>query len=268
MTVDESDQVKQRIASGFSAAATTYDTVVPYFATFAGHLVDVASPTASDRTLDVACGRGAALRELLRRCAFTKPPVGVDLAIGMVDQLRSDGVDAELHVMDVEQLGFDDGAFDLVTCGFGVFFFPDPAVALAEIWRVLAPGGRFVASVFTDGTGTYPWHGEVLEDLGRPPRRPSPVSKPDGLIKILGEVGFDAVELAMQVEERFVFRDVDEFIAWQSSHGGRILLDALDAGDRERYRDLCAERLNSHRIDAGYEMAVEVAVVSATRSPA
>jgi ubiquinone/menaquinone biosynthesis C-methylase UbiE len=68
-------------------------------------------------------------------------------------------------VGDVEELEFDDGAFDLVTCGFGVFFFPNPDAALAEVHRVTAPGGRFVASVFTAGSGTYPWLGEVLEKL-------------------------------------------------------------------------------------------------------
>lgn len=267
MAPNESDRVKQRIESGFSAAAATYDTVVPYFATFARHLVDVASPTKSDRTLDIACGRGAVLRELLRRCAFTKRPVGVDLAPGMVDQLRSDGIDADIHVMDVGQLSFDDGAFDLVTCGFGVFFFPDPAAALAEVFRVLAPGGRFVASLFTTGTGTYEWHGEVLKDLGRPPRRPSPVSQSNGLVATLGDVGFDRADMATQAQERFVFRDVDAFVAWQSSHGGRILIESLDDAGRDRYRDMCDARLREHRIDAGHEMTIGVDVVVATRSP-
>lgn len=267
MSGDEADQHKRRIASGFSAAAATYDTVVPYFATFAEHLVDVANPAASDRSLDVACGRGAVLRVLLSRCAFVNRPVGVDLAPGMVDQLRSDGVDADLRVMDVEQLGFDDDEFDLVTCGFGVFFFPDPRAALAEIRRVLAPTGRFVASLFTAGIGTYAWHKNVLDELGLPARRPSPVAQPAGLVALLGDVGFDTVEVAPQVQEQFVFRDVDEFIAWQSSHGVRILLEALDDTGRDRYRDLCEARLRAHRVDGGYEMTIDVTLVAATAAP-
>lgn len=268
MAVDESAQLKQRIASGFSDAAATYDTVLPYFATFARHLIDVASPIPSDRVLDVACGRGAMLRELLRRCSFETPPVGIDIAPGMVDQLREDGVDAELRVMDVEQLGFEDGSFDLVTCGFGVFFFPDPVKAQAEIRRVVAPGGRFVASLFTNGTGTYPWHREILAELGRPPRPPSPVSWADGLVDVLAEVGFGPVEVARELRETFIFRDVDQFVAWQSSHGGRILLDALGSDGRARYRDLCAERLEAHRTDAGYEMTIGVTNVVAMTHPA
>ncbi len=265
VTPDETDGIKRRIASGFSAAATSYDTVMPYFETFAKHLVNVASPAKSDRTLDVACGRGAVLRELLRRCDFRMRPVGVDLAPGMVDQLRADGVDADLYVGDVEQLEFDKAAFDLVTCGFGVFFFPNPDLALAEVHRVTAPGGRFVASVFTAGSGTYPWLGEVYEELGTPPGLPSPVSRSLGLIETLRDVGFDTVSVATQVEERFVFRDVDEFIAWQASHGGRIRLDALDGADRERFRDSCAARLEAHRTDIGHEMIIGVDIVSASR---
>jgi SAM-dependent methyltransferase len=268
VSADEAHQHKRRIASGFSAAAATYDTVVPYFATFAEHLVDVAKPTASDHALDVACGRGAVLRELLRRCAFVNRPVGVDLAPGMVEQLRSDGVDADLHVMDVEQLGFDDDEFDLVTCGFGVFFFPDPRAALMEIRRVLAPTGRFVASLFTAGTGTYRWHQYVLDELGLPARRPSPMARPAGLVDLLGDVGFDHIEVALQVQEQFVFCDVDEFIAWQSSHGVRMLLEALDNTGRDRYRELCEDRLRAHRVDAGYEMTIDVTVVAATAAHA
>lgn len=264
MSPDETVQIKRRIAAGFSAAASSYDTVLPYFATFAQHLVQVASPTTSDRVLDVACGRGAVLRELVRQCDFANRPVGVDLAPGMVDRLRSDGVDADLHVMDVEQLVFDDGSFDLVTCGFGVFFFPDPVAAFAEVRRVLAPGGRFVASVFTAGTGTYGWYGDVVEELGRPSRNASPVSRSDGLADVLRKVGFETIELAAQVEAAFVFRDPDEFVAWQSSHGGRILVDTLDDAGRDRYRDLCAERMEAHRVNGGFEMVIGVDVVTAT----
>lgn len=266
MAEAEADQLKRRIASGFSAASTTYDTVVPYFATFARHLVDVADPVAGHRVLDVACGRGAVLRELLRRCSFTERPVGVDLSSGMVDQLRSDGVDADLHVMDVEELGLEDGAFDLVSCGFGVFFFPDPVAALSEVFRVSAPGGRFVASLFTDGSGTYPWHGDVLADLGRPPRRPSTVSRSSGLVRTLEAVGFAEVGVVKQVEERFVFGGVDEFVRWQSSHGGRIVLDSLDDIGRTRYRELCGARLEAHRVLDGYELTISVDILAAMRA--
>lgn len=258
--------MKSRIATGFSAAASSYDTVLGYFATFARHLVDVARPDPSDRTLDVACGRGAILRELISRCAFETAPVGVDLAPGMIDQLRSDDIEADLHVMDVEQLSFRPASFDLVTCGFGVFFFPDPDAALAEVRRVVAPGGRFVASVFTEGTGTYPWHGDVVEELGRPSRGASPVSRPAGLVDALDRAGFTSVEVASEPREQFTFRDVDQFIAWQASHGGRILLDSLDDAGRDRYRSLCAERLEQHRVDDGFELTVGVSIVEATAS--
>ncbi len=131
-----------------------------------------------------------------------------------------------------------------------------------RVHRVSAPGGRFVASLFTAGSGTYAWHGDVLAELGRPPRRPSPVSRSDGLVEILADVGFDTVEVAKQVEERFVFRDVDQFIAWQSSHGGRILLDTLDDAGRDRYRDLCASRLRAHGVDDGYDGRASAGCVS------
>ncbi len=46
------------------------------------------------------------------------------------------------------QLPSDDGSFDAVVCQFGAMFFPDKAVALAEVWRVLRPGGTFLFTVW------------------------------------------------------------------------------------------------------------------------
>ena len=43
---------------------------------------------------------------------------------------------------DMEALPFDDARFDRVTCRFGIMFVPDPAKAMAEVRRVLKPGGR------------------------------------------------------------------------------------------------------------------------------
>jgi ubiquinone/menaquinone biosynthesis C-methylase UbiE len=97
---------------------------------------------ADDRLLDVGCGTGAAVREAAPVVARA---VGLDLAPGMVEQARTlaaDFPDSELVVGDSEALPFADGEFTAVLCSTSIHHYPHPDKAVAEMARVLAPGGR------------------------------------------------------------------------------------------------------------------------------
>src|SRR3954463_9263586 len=102
-----------------------------------------------ERVLDVACGTGNAA--LLAAAAGARVH-GLDAAPRLIEVARARaaeaGLDAEFVVGDALDLPFDDGVFDAVVSGFGVIFVPDPARAIAEIVRVLAPGGRALLSVW------------------------------------------------------------------------------------------------------------------------
>jgi O-methyltransferase/aklanonic acid methyltransferase len=111
-------------------------------------LVAAAGVQLGERVLDLACGRGACLRAALGAVGADGFVLGVDFAPAMVEmmaeELRSNGArNAEVRLGDAEHLDLPDGSFDVVTCGFSVFFFPAPEVALTGCRRVLKPGGRF-----------------------------------------------------------------------------------------------------------------------------
>jgi demethylmenaquinone methyltransferase/2-methoxy-6-polyprenyl-1,4-benzoquinol methylase len=92
-------------------------------------------------TLDVACGTGdmvLALQEA--RCTVT----GVDLSEEMLAIARQKAPAATYLIADAEQLPFEDGAFDAVTCAFGVRNFVHLEQGLSEMLRVLKPGGKMV----------------------------------------------------------------------------------------------------------------------------
>jgi SAM-dependent methyltransferase len=99
------------------------------------------------RVLEVGCGRGVALPGLAR---LLRPSRLVGLAVepALLDEARarleSNGVTAELVPGDVRRLPFPDGGFDLVVDFGTCYHIAGPAGALAEIARVLAPGGLFV----------------------------------------------------------------------------------------------------------------------------
>lgn len=93
------------------------------------------------RILEVGCGEGE-LAERLQGALDTEV-VAVDQSPRMVELTRKRGVDARIGR--AEQLEFSDEAFDCVVAAWMLYHVEDLDRALAEMARVLAPGGRFVA---------------------------------------------------------------------------------------------------------------------------
>jgi ubiquinone/menaquinone biosynthesis C-methylase UbiE len=85
--------------------------------------------------------------------------VAADLSKVMLTRARGEarrrGVEALIEFVeaDVEALPFSDGEFDLSVTYTGLHCFPDPAVAIAELARVLKPGGRLRGTAVTRGAG-------------------------------------------------------------------------------------------------------------------
>ncbi len=102
-------------------------------------------------TLDVACGSGIATRRAAEEVGPAGRAVGIDLSPGQIRVARSRGPEwVEYFVMDAMALEFPDGSFDAVTARYP--HFPDRAGALAEMARLLRPGGR-VAICHGGGSG-------------------------------------------------------------------------------------------------------------------
>jgi SAM-dependent methyltransferase len=104
---------------------------------------------AGRRVLEVGCGSAPCSRWLRRAGADV---VGVDISAGMLARAaelgRSTGVVVPLLQADAGALPLADGAVDLACSAFGALpFVADAGAVLAEVARVLRPGGRFVASV-------------------------------------------------------------------------------------------------------------------------
>jgi ubiquinone/menaquinone biosynthesis C-methylase UbiE len=255
----------------FGALADEYDRVVPFFETFAAHLVDAVELRAGERALDLACGTGRCLQVAARAVGREGQAVGIDFAPSMTEIAARYAAEAELlqvalGAADAGRLPLRTASFDALTCGFGVFFFPDPDAALRECHRVLRPGGRFAATTFTSGTGGYPWAPEVAAAVGRGPGgEPSPVLNHGGLEVALVAAGFVDVR-SMPVVGRFRFDDVDHYLAWCRSTGIRRVLDGLTPEELETYRLLSAAFLEGHAIDGGYEFVQSVQVTVATSS--
>jgi demethylmenaquinone methyltransferase / 2-methoxy-6-polyprenyl-1,4-benzoquinol methylase len=139
--------------------------------------VDIAQVGSGARVLDVATGTGDLALEVARRVAPGGEVVGSDFSEGMLgrarDKARPAGVDMRFEWGDALELAYPDDSFDAATVGFGVRNFADLGRGLAEMARVVRPGGRVVVLEFT--TPTRPplswfyrlWFDRVVPLLGR-----------------------------------------------------------------------------------------------------
>lgn len=123
--------------------------IAPFTTPAAARLVAWAGVTSGQRVLDVACGTGVVAVTAALRGAQVD---GLDLSPALLDEARRNAalVDAPMHFRegDVEALPYPDASFDVVLSQFGHMFAPRPEVAIAEMLRVLRPGGRIAFSTW------------------------------------------------------------------------------------------------------------------------
>ena len=98
------------------------------------------------RVLDLGCGLGDDTFEIAARIGASGRVTGVDLSTSMIDEARrraeKRGLPVDFEVGDSQALRFDSGTFDGVRAERMLMHVPDAERAIAEMARVLAPGGR------------------------------------------------------------------------------------------------------------------------------
>jgi ubiquinone/menaquinone biosynthesis C-methylase UbiE len=134
-----------KLLKEYTALAPTYDR---YWSTYLqaslSMTAEFIADLPADRILDVACGTGQLL-EMLIEHPDDPELFGIDRVPAMLEVAkRRIGRRATLLEASAEELPFDQGAFQLVTCTNALHYFPDAAGALREMRRVLAPSGNLV----------------------------------------------------------------------------------------------------------------------------
>lgn len=140
MTQDPFAELKRRQREMWASFSPTAMFTTPV----AGHVVRFAAIVPGEALLDVGTGTGVVAITAARVGARV---TGLDLTPELLDQARENGRvaqtdDIEWTLGDAEQLPYPDASFDVVLSQFGHMFAPRPEVAVAEMRRVLRPGGR------------------------------------------------------------------------------------------------------------------------------
>ena len=117
-------------------------------------MLDVAEVRTGSRVLDVAAGTGDQTIMTAQRVGPTGYVLATDISASMLklaaDTAREAGfTNVQTRVMDAENIDLDADSFDAVVCQLGLMLFPDPAKVLRAMRRVVRPGGKVAALVFS-----------------------------------------------------------------------------------------------------------------------
>lgn len=234
-----------------------YERYMGVWSQLAGNaFLDWLAPEPGLRWLDVGCGNGAFTQLIADRCAPASVQ-GIDPAEGQLVYARARPAArvAEFRQGDAMALPFPDAAFDVAVMPLVIFFVPDPALGVAEMARVVRPGGLVTAYAWDMPGGGFPYAvlQEEMRRLGvTVPEAPSTdASRMDNLRALWAGAGLTAIDTRAITVER-TFADVDDY--WATIQGGPSVMRGL-AGMSPTDRDLLQTRLRERLpLDAGGRM--------------
>ena len=116
-------------------------------------LLELAALQPGQHVLDIACGTGLVTFPAADAVGSSGSVTGVGISAAMVAHVTAEAARRRLPNIaaartEAEALDFPDSRFDAVLCALGLMYVPDPRRALAEMRRVLQPGGRAVVAVW------------------------------------------------------------------------------------------------------------------------
>ena len=237
---------EQRIRFDDGAA---YERAMGKWSQLAGEIfLDWLAPSSGMRWIDVGCGNGAFTEILVERCAPAAVQ-GIDLSEGQLAfaRTRSAARVAQFRQGDAMAQPFHDDTFDAAVMALVIFFVPDPANGVAEMVRVVCPGGTVAAYAWDILGGGFPHNAMQVEmrALGVTPLLPpnAPASRMEAMRDLWAGAGLDAVE-TREITVQRTFVDFDDF--WTislmaSSIGPKVA--AMASGDVELLKARVRARL-------------------------
>jgi ubiquinone/menaquinone biosynthesis C-methylase UbiE len=266
--IDHAEFVRTSVRQRFAEQTRSYAEAAFRHAAHAKLLVANVRPRAGERVLDVATGPGGVALVAARAVGASGQVLATDLvpefAAVVAERCQAAGLtNVSFRAMGAEALDLPDASFDVVLCGFGLMFVPDPVRALGEMRRVLRSGGRLGLTVWsTQDRVTH--HDIARRALARftppvPPgqRLPGPLDlgAPGLIEQHVAAAGFQSIVVERHTRD-CVYRSPEEY--WRQHFESVrsdvfVALQDLAVEQREQlYRDTLAEVEGYRRGDRIY----------------
>jgi len=242
-------------------------------------MLDLAAIGPGDRVLDLATGSGEPALTIAERVGPTGYVLATDIApniLAFAAQAAADRglTNLETRVMDGELLDLPDDSFDVVTSRVGLIYFPNQQGALAETRRVLRPGGRVAAIVYTTPERN-PFFSIPVGIIRRRANLPPPAPGQPGPFSLGGEgmlatafeqAGFKRVQTAV-VPSPLRLASAAECVRFERESFGALhqMLSGLTEPEREAAWDEIAHELARFEGPDGFAGPCEMIVGVGTK---
>jgi len=239
--------LKAITAATYGATADHFDdSALSFWERFGSGTVNRLDLHAGERVLDACCGTGASALPAAQQVGVKGSVLGVDLSESAIALAREKARALELgnvefRVGDIEATGLTAGTFDAVACVFGIFFLPDMAAGLRELWRLVRPGGRLGITVwgpdiFEPATTAF-WEavGSERADLVGGFHPWNRVTTPDALAALLSESGIPDADISAEAGEH-PLAVAEDWWTIVLGTGYRATVEQLGAQAAERVR--------------------------------
>jgi ubiquinone/menaquinone biosynthesis C-methylase UbiE len=253
------EPAKLRAATTYNAAADHFDDEpLGFWSQYGASTVERLALCPGARVLDVGCGTGASALPAASRVGPTGKVIAVDMAKRLLEIARQKAAsrnldNVEFRFGDMELLGYPDRHFDAVICVFAIFFVPDMAKQLRELWRMVRPNGQIAITT---------WGPRVLEpcasafwsavktlrpDLNLAFNPWDRISEPPTLRALLAEAGITDADILAEAGQQ-ALRSPEDWWTIVLGSGFRSIVDQMGSEAAERVREANLAWMRSQNI--------------------
>jgi len=251
----------RRAARAYGAAADHYGHAsLGFWDRFGAATVSRLPLAAGDSVLDLCCGAGGSAIPAAHAVGAAGHVLGIDVAAALLELARAraarEGLaNVEFRQGDATLTGLPGGSYNAVVCVFGVFFAPDMPAFVAEMWRLVRPGG--VLAITTWGPGlfepatSYFWEcvREVEPSLFKAFNPWDEITTPHALADLFSRAGVTHPAVVAVAGEHHLDRP-DGFWDIVLGSGYRATVDALSQEQRDRLHERLLTELRSRGVTA------------------
>ncbi|MEV6849539.1 methyltransferase domain-containing protein [Actinoplanes sp. NPDC051411] len=253
------DGMKAVSAATYAATADHFDdAALSFWDRYGRETVTRTGLRPGAHVLDACGGTGASALPAARAVGPAGHVLGVDLAEPALARARAkaraaDLGNVEFRCADAEHTGLPSASFDAVVCVFGVFFVPDITAAIAELWRLVRPGGTLAITVwgpdFLEPATTAFWAAVGVErpDLVGAFHPWTRVTDPAALSRLFEQAGASAPAVEAEPGTHPLARP-DDWWTIVLGTGYRATVEQLEAAAARRVRTASVTWLRQHAI--------------------
>jgi ubiquinone/menaquinone biosynthesis C-methylase UbiE len=258
-TTSRRDELKAATSAAYEAAADHFDDApLAFWQRYGERTVDRVALQPGEQVLDACCGTGASALPAAAVVGPSGSVLGIDLSEPLLERGRAKAAAAgldnvEFRTGDMENTGLASGAFDAVVCVFGIFFVADMTAAIAELWRLVRPGGRLAVTVwgpriFEPATTAF-WTAVERErpDLVGGFHPWTRLTQPDELRAVFSNAGVGTVAVEAEAGTQRLAAPDDWWTVVMGS-GYRATVDQLDGDAAARVRAANVQWLRDHDV--------------------